>query len=66
MQNLAATDPPIECPTIIIVGSGYFLATKSKTEEQSYIKVSIDKSSVFSNFLEKPCPLKSKETNYAN
>lgn len=30
-QYLAAIDPPIECPAIMNVGSGYFSTTNSKT-----------------------------------
>lgn len=43
-MNLAAIDPPIECPAIIKVGSGYLFATNSKTSYVSLIKVSTDKS----------------------
>jgi hypothetical protein len=57
---LIAIDPPNECPTIITFCSAYLLKIYFKVLMVSLQRVSIDKSSLLSCFLEHPWPFKSK------
>lgn len=61
--TLQATDPPMECPMITTFFSWKRSINCFKTSIVSVTNVSIEKSSMFYDFLEYPWPLMSKATN---